>query len=375
LWVLNDSVALIMIFSVCVGILVIQIIYLSVLLIAFNKDKRIATTSTPTGMSVIVCAHDEEDNLRKLIPILLAQDHPNFEVIIVNDRSNDGTYDYLLKATTEDPRLRMVTVRDVPKHMTGKKFALTMGIKAARHDWVLLTDADCRPGPSWIAGMNQHIVDNKSIVIGVSPYEKHEGLLNTFIRFESLLTAIQYVGFALSGRPYMGVGRNLAYRRQLFLESKGFNDHLDIIGGDDDLFVNRHATSANVAVAIGPGVVVHSVPKKTWRELFYQKLRHLSVGKRYKAADRFLLGLFSITWILSPFTWVAMPFLGIQWSIVGGLIVLRLVLLCTVFNVAPRILGEPFEAWKVPFLDFIYAFYYLVAGPIALVTKRVRWKI
>jgi cellulose synthase/poly-beta-1,6-N-acetylglucosamine synthase-like glycosyltransferase len=368
-------VALSVIFVICVAILAVQIIYLLVFLVAFSGDKRTPTTTSPSSISVIVCAHDEEENLRTLIPVLLAQDHPNFEVIVVDDRSNDGTYDYLLKATSENPRLRMVTVRDAPKHMTGKKFALTMGIKAARHDWVLLTDADCRPGSHWISGMNQHIVDNKSIVIGFSPYEKQEGLLNAFIRFESLLTAIQYFGFALAGRPYMGVGRNLAYRRKLFLESKGFNDHLDIIGGDDDLFVNQHAMPANVALAMGAGVLVHSVPKQTWRELFHQKLRHLSVGKRYKATDRFLLALFSITWILSPFTWVGLPFLGIQWSIVGGLIVLRLILLCSLFNVAPRTLGDPFETWKVPFLDFIYAFYYLVAGPIALVTKRVRWKI
>jgi cellulose synthase/poly-beta-1,6-N-acetylglucosamine synthase-like glycosyltransferase len=329
----------------------------------------------PTGVSVIVCAHDDEENLRQLVPILLAQDHPNFEIIIVDDRSNDGTYDYLLKTTAEHPQVRMVTVREAPRHMTGKKFALTMGIKAAKHEWVLLTDADCRPGAHWISGMGQYFLDSKSIVTGFSPYERFPGVLNLFIRFEAFLTAIQYFGFALVGRPYMGVGRNLAYRRKLFIESKGFNDHLDILGGDDDLFVNQHATSENVSVAMGSGLAVRSVPKHTWKELFYQKLRHLSVGKRYKAGDRVLLAVFSITWIMTPFVWVALPFLGSQWSIVAGLLGLRLVLLCTLFNVAPRTLGEPFEVWKTPFLDFIYAFYYLVAGPMALVTKRVRWKI
>jgi cellulose synthase/poly-beta-1,6-N-acetylglucosamine synthase-like glycosyltransferase len=368
-------VALSVIFGICVAILAIQVIYFSVFLIAFSNGKRIPTTITPAGVSVIVCAHDDEENLRQLVPILLAQDHPDFEVIIVDDRSNDDTHDFLLKTTSANPKVRMVTIRELPSHMTGKKFALTMGIKAARYDWVLLTDADCRPGPHWISGMAQYFLDHKSIVTGFSPYEKFSGLLNSFIRFEAFLTAIQYVGFALAGRPYMGVGRNLAYRRKLFLESKGFNDHLDILGGDDDLFVNQHATAGNSSVALGEGVLVRSVPKKTWRELFHQKLRHLSVGKRYKGSDRFLLAMFSFTWIFTPFVWVATPFLGIQWTIVAGLLVLRLILLCLLFNVAPRTLGERFETWKVPFLDFIYAFYYLVAGPIALVTKRVRWKI
>jgi len=368
-------VALSAIFAICVAVLAVQIIYFSVFLIAFSRDKRNPSTNLSASISVVVCAHDEEENLRQLLPMLLSQDHNSFEIIIVNARSNDGTYDYLLKATTENPRVRMVTVRDAPEHMSGKKFALTMGIKAAKNDWVLLTDADCRPGPHWISEMSQYVADDKSIIISFSPYEKHPGLLNSFIRFEAFVTVIQYIGFALSGRPYMGVGRNLAYRRKLFLESKGFNNHLDVLGGDDDLFVNEHATPANVAVAIGRGVVVRSLPKKTWSEFFHQKLRHLSVGARYRFSDRVLLGLFSITWILSLFTWVALPFLGIYWPIVGGLVLLRLIMLCALFNVAPRTLGEAFEPWKVPFLDFIYGFYYLVAGPIALVTKRVRWKI
>jgi glycosyltransferase involved in cell wall biosynthesis len=324
---------------------------------------------------VIVCAHDEEENLRALIPILLTQNHSNYEVIIVDDRSNDGTYDLLLKLTAENPKLRMVVVRDLPRHMTGKKFAITMGIKAAKHDWVLFTDADCRPGANWIDGMSEHFTDDKNIVLGFSPYEKHQGILNAFIRFETFLTAIQYFGFTLLGRPYMGIGRNLAYKRKLFLESKGFNDHLNVIGGDDDLFVNQHAKAATTDVAMGNSVIVRSVPKKTWAEYFDQKLRHLSVGKRYKAGDRFLLGVFTTTWILWPFTIISMAFSETQAIVVGGMILLRWIALGTLFSTVPRTLGEPFEAWKVPFLDFIYAFYYLVAGPIALVTKRVRWKI
>ncbi|MEJ0034400.1 MAG: glycosyltransferase [Bacteroidota bacterium] len=213
-----------MVFGVCVAVLAIQFIFLITFLIAFAKERRSSTTNIPAGVSVIVCAHDEEENLRTLVPILLSQNHPNYEVIIVDDRSNDGTYDFLLKTTRENPKLRMVTVRDLPSHTTGKKFALTMGIKAARNDWVLLTDADCRPGAGWIHGMSQQFMNETNIVLGFSAYEKHPGVLNAFIRFETFLTAIQYIGFALVGRPYMGVGRNLAYRRKLFLESKGFNE-------------------------------------------------------------------------------------------------------------------------------------------------------
>jgi glycosyltransferase involved in cell wall biosynthesis len=375
-------VLLSLVFGICAGVLAIQLVYLIIFIIAFVRDHRAPVTNQQTGVipaarqvSVIVCAHDEEENLRELIPVLLSQDHPDYEVIIVDDRSNDGTYDMLLRLTTENPKLRMVTIRETPKHMNGKKFALTMGIKAAKYDWVLLTDADCRPGSGWVNGMAQYFGADKNIVIGFSPYEKHPGVLNAFIRFESFVTAIQYLGLAVLGKPYMGVGRNLAYKRQLFLDSKGFNDHMDIVGGDDDLFVNQHATTTTTDAAMGNDLVVRSVPKKTWREFFDQKIRHLSVGKKYKFGDRFMLAVFTITWLVWPFVVVAIPFLGINAAIIGGLILARWIALGTLFRVAQRRLGEPFETWKTPFLDFIYAFYYLVAGPIALVTKRVRWKI
>lgn len=355
-----------------ISIAAIQIIYLAVLLMGFSRDRREPSQPGKAGVSVIVCAHDEESNLRELVPLLLSQAYHNFEVIIVDDRSNDGTFDYLLQETSNNPKLRMVTVRDAPRHMTGKKFALTMGIKAAKNDWILLTDADCRPNAGWVAGMASYCQEPAQIVIGFSPYTRRDGLLNSFIRFEALVTAVQYIGFALLGRPYMGVGRNLAYRRQLFLESKGFIAHQEIIGGDDDLFVNQHATRQNVAVALGTSVVVPSAPKATWAEYFFQKFRHLSVGKRYKWGDRVLLGFFTLSWIGSVLAWAAVPWAG-PWLL--GALALRSALLVSVVTAAERRLKEPFEGWKVPFLDFIYAFYYLVAGPIALLTKRVRWKI
>ncbi|NOT75874.1 MAG: glycosyltransferase [Cyclobacteriaceae bacterium] len=248
----------------------------------------------------MVCAHDEEENIRQLVPLLLRQDYPNFEVIIVEDRSNDGTYDYLLEATKENSKLKMVRVRHLPEHINGKKFALTLGIKAATNDWVLLTDADCRPTSDlWIQSMASNFQQGKEIVIGYSPYSKEDSYLNSFIRFESLVTAIQFIGWALLGKPYMGVGRNLAYRKDLFLTNKGFNKHLPVTGGDDDLFVNEHATKLNTVVSIGKDSLIPSEPKKTWKAFFYQKLRHLSVGKRYKFSDKILLGIFSLSWVLS----------------------------------------------------------------------------
>lgn len=362
-------------FVVCLFILALQVIYISFFLFAFLK-KRKETQRQPHAVSVVVCAHDEESNLRQLVPMLLQQDHPQFDVIIVEDRCNDGTFDYLLEETKKDSRLKMVRVVQKPDHIQGKKFGLTLGIKAAQYDWVLLTDADCRPsGNDWIKGMSKNFTEESQIVLGFSSYEHRPGLLNSFIRFETLLTALQYIGFALWGKPYMGVGRNLAYRKSLFLDNKGFNNYLGVTGGDDDLFVNQHANGTNTQVVVGKEALVYSKPKDTWKEFYYQKLRHLAVGKYYRFSTKVMLSWFSLSWMGVWFFCLPVLFVTTYYNVLLLLLGLRWVLLASLIHTGSRKMGAPFEAWKTPFLDFIYAFYYLVAGTIALVSKKVRWKM
>jgi glycosyltransferase involved in cell wall biosynthesis len=352
----------------------VQIIYFSFFIIAFSR-KRANIIQEPSSVSVIVCAHDEEQNLRELVPMLLEQQHPNFEVIIVNDRSNDGTYDFLLEETKKESRLRMVNAATIPDQVNGKKYGITLGIKAAKHDWIVLTDADCRPNSNqWLQAISQKCSADKEIVLAYSPYQKEDGFLNLFIRFETLLTAIQYVGYAILGNPYMGVGRNLAYRKSLFLNNKGFNGFLRVTGGDDDLFINQHASRENSSLCLGEESLVYSIPKKTYGAYFCQKVRHLAVGKKYKAKHRFLLGLFSISHAI---TWlVGLPLLfifsGFFWVV--GTLILRILLMTITTHQATKRFGHKFELWAVPLLDFLFVIYYLSTAPIALVTKKIRWR-
>lgn len=332
---------------------------------------------TDVPVSVIIAAHDEEDNLRALIPDLLRQQHQHFEIIVVEDRCNDGTYDYLLELTQQEPRVRMVRVQQKPDHINGKKYALTLGIKAAHHEWVVLTDADCRPASDqWLRQMSQHMVADKQLVLGYSPYRQAPSLLNLFIRFDTLFTAVQYLGFALGRKPYMGVGRNLAYRKNLFLDNKGFHEIREITGGDDDLFVNQHATGANTAVSLGADALMYSHPQQTLGGFIHQKIRHLSVGKYYRIRDKFRLGLFMLSALITWFAGIPLLALAtlpmIYWIVAA--FTLRQVLLIITFHTAAQRLGEKFEVWAVPFLDFLFAIYYISTGPIAFLTKKVRWK-
>jgi len=351
----------------------IQVVFLTVFLVAFSKEREVKNFSAP--VSIIVCAHDEEQNLRELIPILLEQDYPNFEILVVNDRSNDATFEFLLKETKANARLRMVNIERVPAHADAKKYAITLGIKAAQHEWILLTDADCRPeNKHWIRSMANQFSDTTKIVIGYSPYMTKPGFLNKFIRFESLITAIQYISFALLKNPYMGVGRNLAYRKSFFLDNKGFNNLLPITGGDDDLFVNQHATASNTAVSIGTDSNVYSVPKTTMRDFFNQKVRHLSVGKRYRFKHRVLLGMFTISWLISWFVGIPLLFIFQPFYWIAVVMVIRIILLIVTTQTAAKRLGHRFEAWPVLLLDFIYSIYYLSTGLAALLTQKVKWK-
>ncbi len=370
-------------FLVAVGI---QLAYLLVFLIAFRRTPGAGDTGQ-VPVSVIVCAHDEAENLRELIPLLLNQDYPDFEIIVVNDRSNDSTLDMLIQETKRNPRLRMVNVTDTPARVNAKKYAITLGVKAASHEWLLFTDADCRPRDrGWIGSMSRHFTDDTRFVLGLSPYMARPGFLNLFIRFETFLTAILYFAFGWLGNPYMGVGRNLAYRKSFFLEKKGFNNFLHVTGGDDDLFVNLYARGGSTRLELAPESQMLSIPKGSWRSFLNQKVRHLSVGKRYRLAHRFLLGLFTLSWIvcwgagialvirgttsMDPSTYMYVP----ETYLILVPFALRWILLLLLFRSMLRRASLTFSLLALPVLDIIYAVYYLLTGLAALTTKRIRWR-
>lgn len=246
------------------------------------------------SVSVIVCAKNEFENVKKFIPILAAQDYPDFEIVLIDDASSDETLDVFEIFEKQFSNIRLVKVANNEAFWGNKKFALTLGIKAAQKEYLLFTDADCYPtSVNWISEMTSQFSFQKTIVLGYGGYEKiPNSFLNKIIRFETILTAIQYFSWARFGKPYMGVGRNLAYKKSEFFRVDGFKSHLQIRSGDDDLFINQVATQKNTAVCLSPESFTYSVPKTTFKEWFAQKRRHISTANHYKSFDRMQLTLF-----------------------------------------------------------------------------------
>ena len=309
------------------------------------------------GMSVIVAAKNEAHNLQTYLYSLLEQDYPLFEVIVINDGSEDDTQAVLDSYSKRYPNLHITFVPVEAKVLSSKKLALTLGVKAARYDYLLLTDADCRPASrQWISRMMQGFAEGKEVVLGFGAYFNEKSVLNRLIQYETLTTGLQYMGMAAAGHPYMGVGRNLAYTKEVFKKSNGFVGFTQEKAGDDDLFVNRVARRSNTAVVYGRDSLTWSVPEHTWFEWWQQRKRHLSVAPRYRFLSRMHIGFEPLTRLL----WYATVLLTLVFAspvvqlIAGSAFLLRWIMQWTVLNISAKRIGTPGIGAELMLWDWLY---------------------
>lgn len=278
--------------------------------LAFFKTRKLIPAQGIEPVSIVLSARNEQQNLEKFLPLLLAQDYPDFEVVVVNDCSDDDTEEYLTELARSNPRLKPVHLRQSLNFFKGKKFPLSMGIKSARHELLLLTDADCHPeSDQWIKTMVEAYEPGKEILLAYGPYETRKGLLNKLIRWDTLHIGVQYLSYAIAGFPYMGVGRNLSYRKSLFLRNKGFTAHYNIASGDDDLFVSQVANQRNCSVIVSAENRMVSVPKTHFADWIRQKQRHYSTGFFYPKGTQFLLGSYAASLMAFYLGFVALFFI------------------------------------------------------------------
>jgi poly-beta-1,6-N-acetyl-D-glucosamine synthase len=341
-----------------------------------NPNTSIAPATTISKpVSVVICARNEGANLQQHLPKILTQDYPDFEVIVVNDASTDNTEGVLINLQKTYTNLRVITV--IEKTSAGKKGALAMGIEATKNDWLLLTDADCYPlSKNWISGMMSGIISKKiQIVFGYAPYETCDNsFLNKLIRFETMWTATQYLSFALIKQPYMGVGRNLLYEKNLYVSANGFSAHAEIPSGDDDLFVNQVVTQKNFSLILHEETYMYSMPKTTWKSYFTQKTRHFSVGTRYLLKHKVLLGLVSMSHFFVLVTSFYLLYSNISTMFAAANVIVRMCMITFLYFKIGNRLGEPIRFWWFPILDIIYVLFYIIFAPsLILRTSSINW--
>ncbi|MCX2742432.1 glycosyltransferase [Mangrovivirga sp. M17] len=326
-------------------------------------------------LSIVVAAHNEKENLKKLIPSVLGQNYPEFELIIVNDRSRDQT-NLILEKYSNDKRICIVNIDTTPSGRDSKKNAILQGINKAKYEHLIFTDADCRPvSDNWLNSYGEiySCTPKTQVILGYSPHFPTSGLLGRFIEFETATTLLVYMGKAIKGKPYMAVGRNMSYTKSFFKQSGGFSSFINVTGGDDDIIINRYAKKDFTKVNTSPESAVFTFAKKNLKAYIKQKKRHLSVGKRYNLADKLFSASYWMSLIVqygSLITLIWFPELIIP---ILSMLFIRLLTGMIIYKRAKKRLNLPLTTVMLSVLEILYIFYVVSLGTASLYSKTTKW--
>ncbi len=363
-------------FGLFIFVVFIQMFYYMGVFRLFSFDKPKKKSNKQIPVSVIVCAKNEQENVLKFIPLLAEQNYSDFEIILIDDASSDETLDIFEAFEKQYTNIRIVKVQNNEAFWGNKKFALTLGIKASSKENLLFIDADCYPtSKNWITEMSSHFSPEKTIVLGYGAYEKiPSSFLNKIIRYETLLTAVQYFSWSKIGKPYMGVGRNLAYHKNEFFKVDGFKNHLKVRSGDDDLFINEVANSLNTTICYSKNSFTYSAPKTSFQDWINQKRRHISTAIYYKFFDRAQLSLFFTSQILFILLPIALLMFQFQWIIVICLIGFRYICNWIIIGYAAKKLNEKDVILWYPIIEIILIFTQISIFIKNSYSKPAHWK-
>jgi cellulose synthase/poly-beta-1,6-N-acetylglucosamine synthase-like glycosyltransferase len=367
----QEALVFLVITSVSLLILCFYYLFFFLRLVIFKPALNENETLFP--VSVIICARNESQNIIDLLPKILDQDYPNFEVVVVNDASWDETGDELEEMRKVYPNLQIVTITESMQYRPGKKFALTLGIKKAQFEHLVFTDADCVPASrKWLKNISKSFANNE-LVLGVGTFASQHTFINSLIRFENFITGTFYLSFAKAGFPYMGVGRNMAYTKSLYNKVGGFKKHYHVVSGDDDLFVNEAATSKNTAICVEPESHMISKASATWGAWWKQKKRHYSTAGYYRLTTKIMLGLYPLSVLLFLVGVIGMLVFENLLYISLSVLFLKLMLQLSIFRGAFKKQGDRYIWLFSPLLEvllIINQFILLIASKLS---KQIRW--
>jgi glycosyltransferase involved in cell wall biosynthesis len=352
------------------GILSIGYLLFIAITVASHKQP-LAGTATNEGVSIVIAAQNEYENLRTFLPSILDQSYPDFEVIVACDRCTDGSVAFL--TSLNHPALHIIEINSISDSVQPKKAALTQAIQLAKHPWILATDADCYPvSKQWIHEM-MLARNDKKICLGISLYLPKPGFLNAFIRFETILTALQYCAWVVLGRPYMAVGRNLMYAKELFINNNGFGKQANHLGGDDDLFVQNIATNSNTCISIKPSTFTLSKPAEGYSQWWKQKHRHLHAGKQYPFSVLSGLSIYPVSSTIFHFVSIYYLFTS-NFDLILLFYILRTCIFISIFARIGYKWNNKQPIFFLAITEIMYLIYLLFAGIYNLAVPIKKWK-
>lgn len=318
-------------------------------------------TKEQPPISVVISVRDESKHLHECLTSILSQDYPQFEVIVINDGDNDDSESIILPLENQHSNLYHSFVPDTSRYLSRKKLALTIGVKAAKYDWIVVTEPNCTPTSNqWLKTLARNFTSRTEVVLGYSNYRYEKGWTNRCIDFDNLFQSMRYLGFALLGKPYMGIGRNMAYRKELFYQEKGFSAHLNLQRGDDDLFINKIANKENTRVETAPEAIVQAGNVEMVKDWYAEKIGYAGTATLLKGNQQLLLGAETMTRLLFYACWVAALVIGIihgHWLVAGLSLLLGLIkwgVQGAVINLTAKALNEPCRYYlTLPIFDIL----------------------
>jgi glycosyltransferase involved in cell wall biosynthesis len=363
------------VFWVFVATAGIQVLYYGLIFgrLAYGRQPYYEPDEYPP-VSVVICARNEAENLKKNLKVVMIQNYPAFEVIVVNDQSTDDTVEVIAEYMKRNANLRLLNIRPGDKPLPGKKFALKTGIEHATYDTIVVTDADCKPvSAHWLEHLAGSYLSETDIVLGYSPFDRTPTLLNKAARYENVMTAMQYMSLAKAGMPYMGVGRNMSFRKKLF-EKWDHKKGGKLQSGDDDLFVNAQARRKKTALCLHKDSFTYSGAEATWAGWMRQKARHVSTGSHYKLHHQFVLFLFALSDFLFYTTFVILCIKALMLPIV--LLSLALTLAAKYLVTAKinkKLHQNDLSKWFI-IMDPLYVIYLMLIFIITTFRPNPQWK-
>ncbi|MBP6001583.1 MAG: glycosyltransferase [Flavobacterium sp.] len=367
---------LFIILLVFIGITLLQLVYYVFIFGSFSFAKKQNISPKKLPISIIICAKNEEENIKKYFPLIVSQNYPDYEIVLIDDASSDETLELFESYEKQYANVKLVKVQNNEAFWGNKKFALTLGIKAAKNEYLVFTDADCYPvSTDWLLQISSQFTKEKTIVLGYGAYEKvKNSFLNKIIRFDALLTAIQYFSWAKLGKPYMGIGRNLAYKKSEFFNVRGFMDHMKVRAGDDDLFINQAATASNTEILFSANSFTYTEAKSNFKDWVQQKRRNTATTHFYKGFDKFQLGLFLFSQISFFLLAIVLLLFQYQWIVITSILVFRYIFTWITLGYAAAKLKEKDVLYWYPLIELIVIFTQLNVFVKNIISKPIHWK-